>query len=192
MITLDPESHVYRNEEGREIRPSATGLLKFAGHIDDTHYTEYGRDRGRLVHLVARLHNEGDLDESTVDPVLVPYYRAYLKWLIDQRVTVIRSEFIAYNPTLGIVCTPDLEAVIDSHQTKTLVELKSGKMMPWTALQLAFQRLAVNEYRNRIGLELRANGTYKMQWYGDRSDEGVILEDLRKYREWEKEELCRP
>lgn len=188
IIRLDETTHTYYDEEGREVRPSATGLLKFAGHVDDTYYDAYGAHRGSMVHLACQLFNEGDLDEDGLDPVIVPYWKAYVRFLYDTGFKVSRGEFIAYNESLGIVCKPDIEGYWPGTKTKCLIDLKSGKLMPWTALQLAFQRLAIGEPRLRYGLELQKSGKYKLYSFVDRSDETVILGDLARYRQWEKGE----
>jgi len=188
IITLDETDHTYRDQDGNIINPSATGLLKWAGHIDATFYDAYSANRGRIVHLSCQLFNEGDLDEESLDPVIAPYWKAYVRFLYDTGFKVSRGEFIAYNEALGIVCKPDIEGYWPGTKTKCLIDLKSGKLMPWTGLQLAFQRLAIREPRLRYGLELKKNGKYKLYPFVDRSDETVVLGDLARYRQWEKGE----
>lgn len=188
VVTLNAETHTYTDQDGNVVRPSATELLKWAGHINDTHYDAYGAHRGSMVHLACQLHNEGDLNEDTIDPVIMPYYQAYVRFLFDTGFKVLRGEFIAYNEALGIVCKPDIEGYWPGTKTKCLIDLKSGKLMPWTGLQLAFQRLAIGEPRLRYGLELKKNGKYKLHPFVDRSDETVILHDLSRYRQMEKGE----
>ena len=91
--------------------------------------------------------------------------------------------FIAYNEKLGIVCMPDLEGFFPGHTVLSVGDIKSGAMQPWTKYQTAFQKLAIGEYRTRFGLNLRKDGKYKVEWHNDRSDEAVILDELRKYRQ---------
>ena len=58
-IQFDEAAHVY-TVAGVE-RPSVTQILKDAGLIDTTWYTDEARQRGRAVHLAAQFLDEDDL-----------------------------------------------------------------------------------------------------------------------------------
>ena len=73
MKTYDPATHTYKTDD--VVRPGVTTILKKARLIDTDApwFDEYSRDRGTAVHLACELWDLGTLDESTLDPVLVPY-----------------------------------------------------------------------------------------------------------------------
>lgn len=182
MLTLD-EYHIYR-VNGRIVQDSATGILKKLGYIDTAFYDEYSANRGRLVHLVNKLHVDGELDETTVDPILLPYFQATLRFLADSGFIITRSEFMLYCPEWDYACTVDFEGYF-SHAPRILYfgDWKSGKMQDWTRYQLALECNAQGEYRRRVGVELRKNGTYKTRIYNDHYDLPSILDELKQYRQ---------
>ena len=55
-FTFDPDTHQYW--VGGEKVLSVTQILKTCGLIDDTWYTEKGRQRGQAVHLATQLYDE--------------------------------------------------------------------------------------------------------------------------------------
>lgn len=188
-ISLDEEYHLYRDEDtGRIIPDSTTGLLKKLGFIQPVYgYNEYSRNRGTLAHRVAKLHLDGDLDEDSVDPVLVPYYHAVLSFLADTGFVVTRSEFVLYCKEWDFASTVDFEGYFPAYPSVLyLGDWKTGKMMDWVRWQLALEKIAAGEYRRGIGVELRKNGTYKSRTYGDLTDEVKMRRRLKQY----KEELC--
>jgi hypothetical protein len=186
-ITLDEDTHKY-TVDGRIIDPSVTGLLKAVGLIDGTWFTEFGRLRGQLTHKAIKYFNDGELDEETVDPVLKPFFHGYLSFLADTGFVVVNSELIVYEPTLDYIGTLDLEGFFPRNpKIQYIGDTKTGKMQDWTKYQLALYRKARALPRRRFGLELHANGTYKIVWFTDPYDEAEALGLLKKYR---KEALC--
>ena len=72
VVQFDESAHVYT--VARVQRPSVTQILKDAGLIDTTWYTDEARERGRAVHLATQFLDEDDLDWDTV----LPQYGGYL------------------------------------------------------------------------------------------------------------------
>ena len=60
-LTFVPTKHRYLLD-GRVV-PGVTSILKAAGYVDDTYFTEYARDRGSAAHAATHYYDEGDLDE---------------------------------------------------------------------------------------------------------------------------------
>lgn len=182
-VVLDEINHIY-TVDGLIARPSVTELLKWAGYIDDTWFTEYGRLRGKLTHKVIHYFNTGDLDEDTVDPVLQGYFKAYVRFLADSGFVVINSELCVYSEAVGIPGTLDLEGYFP--RTPKILHIgdnKSNKVYDWTRLQTALYAMSRPGYRRRFGLELHANGTYKVRWFDDPFDIAEARDIVKRYRE---------
>lgn len=182
-ITFYEDTHEYM-VDGRIIDPCVTDLLKASGLIDDTWFTEFGKIRGKLTHKVIKYFNDGELDEDTVDPVLQPYFHGYLSFLADTGFVVVESELIVYEAHLSYIGTLDLEGYFPRNQRLLYIgDTKCNKVYDWTRLQLALYRKARGLPRRRFGLELHANGTYKIVWFTDPYDEAEALGLLKTYRE---------
>jgi hypothetical protein len=73
------EDHSYWN--GGVKYPSVTQIISDMGLYGDTSYfTDYSRDRGLFVHKIIQWHLSGELDESSIDSVLQPYFDAWLRF----------------------------------------------------------------------------------------------------------------
>jgi hypothetical protein len=182
-IKLNEDSHVY-TVDGQIMKPSTTELLKWAGLIDDTWFTEYGCIRGKLTHKVIKFHNDGILDESTVDPVLEPYFHAYLCFLADSRFQVVKSEFAVFSPSLGVPGTVDIGGYFPRSPIFHIGDNKCNKVYDWTRLQLALYSMSKGGYNRRFGLELHANGTYKYVPFDNIArDDAEARGIVKQYRE---------
>jgi hypothetical protein len=182
-LTLD-ENHVY-HVDSRPVPVSVTGLLKYAGLVDETWFNEYGRRRGELTHLAIEYYNGGILDEDTLDPVLRPYFQSYVKFLVDSGFVVVGSEIPVYSHEWNFAGTIDIEGYFKrSPLIYYIGDSKTGKVQPWTAIQTALYRLARGKFRRRFGLELRANGTYKMKFYDNPGD---VVEAISIAHKWRSE-----
>ncbi len=162
-FSFDEESHTYRL--GDKILPGITGILKACGYIDTSYYTEEARDRGSHVHLAIKFLNKGTLDWNTVIDRYIGYVSAYEKFVRDWNVKVRIFETPMYHPELLFGGTPDIVGTMLDN-VPFIGEMKTGQIMPWTALQTIAQEVLVRawdtepvRYR-RIGIPLRADGTY--------------------------------
>lgn len=77
---FDPEIHRYTDKEGNAYEGVTSSLPK-----NDFAMDEYCAQRGTAVHRIVELHENGTLDESSLEPKdgsldLRPYYEAYLKF----------------------------------------------------------------------------------------------------------------
>jgi hypothetical protein len=118
-------------------RVHVTEAIRLAGLMGDTsHFNDYARDRGTAVHLLTQLDDEGDLDESSVDPALAPYLVGWRKF---------KAEF---KPKWSMI-----EASLEHHAYPfcgrldrfgtlapgflSVVDIKSGAKAPWHRVQLS-------------------------------------------------------
>jgi len=185
VIELGPFAHVYRDTDtGRIIPDSTTSLLRKLGFAEDSPYfNEPARRRGSFTHAAIHYHTEQDLDESTIDDAIRPYFMAAVRFLVDTGFVVTRSEFVAYSAEWDFASTVDFEGSFPGSIIPTIGDWKSGKMQDWTRYQLALEEIAMGKRVRRIGVELRRNGRYRVQPYTDKWDRQEVLTRLKAYKE---------
>jgi hypothetical protein len=172
---------------GDEELPSVTTVLKSEGFIDDAFFTEEGRRRGEYVHLACHLHDMNDLDESTLDPAIVPYYEAYVRFLRDTGFRVDESEVPDYQATYMYAGTLDKRGILNNKHT--IIDLKSGAITPSVKVQLGAYWLFKGGYVDCYSLQLRPDGTYRLEQVKDVRQQGqIFLAALAVYR-WKQNNL---
>ena len=170
-----------------------TALLAEAGLIDRTWFSDEGATRGRYVHQACHYYDMGELDEDSLDPVLIPYVDGWKKFTADTQVTILRAEERIVNERLGITGTPD-RVVEWPGVGYAVIDIKSGSLSDWTAIQLAAYKLLLTDavkdddwprVLKRFAVNLPGDGTYKVKEYKDRADEGIFLAALSIHN-WKK------
>jgi hypothetical protein len=164
------ESHTYFL--GDKILPGITGILKSCGYINTDYYTEEARTRGSHVHLAIKFLNKGTLDWDDLlskfekgENKYAGYVLAYEKFTKDWNLKLEFFERPMYHPTLLFAGTPDLVGTCLDN-VPCIVELKTGPVPKWAALQTAAQELLVKSWeakpvhRRRWGVHLKSDGTY--------------------------------
>ena len=174
-LVLEPITHTYTRDGVRV--PGISEIIQSAGMVDDKWFTEYSRDRGSMAHLACQLHDEDDLDESTLDPVIRPYLEAWKKFRAD---TCFNPELIErklYHPVYGYAGTLDRYGLFNDY--KSVIELKSGLISAVTGLQLAAQGMLLEangyEVQKRFALQIKKDGAYKLTPYNDANARVVFL-----------------
>jgi len=142
-VGFTPEGHRY-SLNGVALE-STTGILAAEGFIDTRFYDEWSRDRGSMVHLATHYDDMGELDEDSLDPIIIPYVDGWRKFKRESGFVVETSEVPMASKVYQYAGTPD---VIGHFPSGTL------------------QRAAV---------ELHADGTYKLIPYTDRNDVNIWL-----------------
>lgn len=156
-ITLNRETHSYSNN-----LPSVTGILKSVGLIDAAWFTDEGKERGKAVHLACEYLDQGDLDEESLDPQIVPYLEAYKKfkretgWEFDWIEAPVSDKAHLYSGT------PD--RILTARPRKS-VDIKTGVHQRWHAIQaIAYINCLDDPFSySRFGLYLQANGNYSLR-----------------------------
>ncbi len=158
------ESHTYFL--GDKVLPGITGILKSCGYVDPTYYTEDARNRGSHVHLAIKFLNKQTLDWGSVIDRYIGYVIAYEKFVRDWNLKIRFFEVPLYHPDLLFGGTPDLVGTCLDN-VPCIVEIKTGPVRKWTALQTAAQELLVRAWDDdksiryrRWGVCLNADGTY--------------------------------
>lgn len=177
LIEFDEDLHRY-TFEGLEY-PSVTRILKDLGLIDMSFYTEAGLNRGTAIHTAIEYLLDGDLDWSALDERIVPYVLAFETF---QRTTGFRVTHSS--PTACRLAdtiyryagTFDFAGFLADEKTPYLVDIKTGAIEPWCALQTAaYARCVPTKPIHRAGLQLREDGTYRFHPYSDPNDERIFL-----------------
>jgi len=169
--TFDSVTHTYRIDG--KIVPSNTQILKEAGLVDVTWYNQHGRDRGSAVHLACHLLDEDALNWETLDAELVPYVRAYEKFKKESGFVPDLIEVPMYNYPHRYGTTVDRTGMLNGREI--LLELKSGGVEPWCALQLSLQNECLPKKLPRFALQIKSDGTYRLHEFKDPNDRNVAL-----------------
>lgn len=177
------EGHDYRLKEARLWSPS--GVFVQVGYVDRTYYKPEHLYRGTYVHWCTRLSDQGELDWADVAGEFIGYLEAYEDFKAVWKFKPRLIEVPIYNPDLNYGVTPDREGIILDGDA-AIVELKTGQMPWWTAIQTASQDLAVAAWdgrprarRRRVGVELSKNGKFRAKEYRDPDDFDVWRANLK-------------
>jgi hypothetical protein len=160
-LTFDESTHTYYWNGVPII--SVTQAIKAAGLIDPTWYTDFSRERGRMVHLATQFDDEGDLDEDTLSPIIKPYVLAarrfredtgFIPQMIEARICVLDHGYAGTLDRYGLM----------AGKRKALVDYKTGVVQDWTRMQTAAYSNALPNGASfeRYGVQLKQDGTYKM------------------------------
>jgi hypothetical protein len=146
--------------------PSTTDIIKYFGLSAD--YEEFASDaasqRGRLVHAACHLlaRNEEDSEWEARHPECHPYLDAYRKFRREHSFRLHSAEKEFRCEAHRFISHPDQIGKLDTFGSVDL-ELKSGSMPQWCALQTAGQILAIGTpTMPRFALLLKSDGNYKL------------------------------
>lgn len=180
---FDPKLHRY-TFAGRAV-PSVTQIMR---PLTDAAYRSIAPDVlanaaefGTAVHAATEYWDEGELDESVLEPDWVPYLEAYKLWQRHTRPSVLQIEDrLACAKFAGTI---DRIVRFDADQDETLwvVDLKTTSVLhPHVGVQLAaYVALASKMYPGhkwrRAALQLKGDGSYVFREYKDFSDETCFV-----------------
>ena len=174
MITFDPETHAY-TIDGQPV-PSVTTILQDMGFINCDFFTEYGRERGKLVHRIIHWHITGELDEATIDPELQGYLDAWGAFTADTGFVSLETEKPLGSALHRFCGTPDHIGKLNGHDV--VLDAKTGVIAPWAGIQLAGYEILKGRPLKRFALQLKEDGKYSLKEFKDRQDRGVFLSAL--------------
>lgn len=177
-VNFNETTHVYTVDG--EVYPSVTQILMAEGFIDSTWFTEWSRERGKLVHLCAHLDDTGELDEDTVDPALAPYLEAYRRFKRETEFIASGSEVQMVNTSYRFAGTLDKVGTFKD-ATCAIIDLETGSHQPVKALQTAAYEILKGSPYKRFALQLKANGHYKLHPFTNRQDRQIFLSALTIY-----------
>jgi hypothetical protein len=167
--------------------PSVTQILQDTGFIDTRWYDEWSREKGKHGHRATALYDIGELDESSLDPILLPYLSAWKRFRYDAGFIPSEVEQPQINTVLGFAGTPDRVGTC-RHIECWIIDLKLGKPEPWAAIQTSAYRLLIGSPYKRAALHLMGNGNYKLYPHNDRQDMAIFQSALACYQ-WKRNNL---
>jgi hypothetical protein len=171
-ILLDVDSHQY-TRDGIPYR-SVTQVIADAGWCDFSFVEEelrvHSMKRGKSVHWMTCLEDQGGLDYRRVPAALRGYRRAWNAW---KRASGFMAELIEWRfiSAYGYGGTLDRYGMLPATEmcpvaTHAVIDLKTGVVPDWARFQLAAYavgwqpKLALARRIRRIGVSVLANGKY--------------------------------
>ncbi len=118
---------------------------------------------GTMVHAACELHDQGRLDESSIDEDCLPYVEAYRAWRHASGAVILLNEQQVYHGMHRYAGTLDRVVSIDDEEW--VIDLKtSASIHRGTGPQTAAYEQALNFGRplRRGALQLRPDGSYRL------------------------------
>lgn len=171
MIEFDAVNHTYILD-GQPV-PSVTQILTDMGLIDATWFTDYSRERGKLVHRIIQWHLSGELDETTVDDTLRGYLDAWKRFEVYAGFTPTAIEKPLASSVYHFAGTPDYIGTLNG--VEVIIDAKTGTIFPAMALQLSGYEILAEKCLKRFALQLTETGKYKLTPFVKRTDRGTFL-----------------
>jgi hypothetical protein len=179
MLTFDEAAHLYR-WNGNPV-PNVTRIIKplIDYSFVDPEKLERARQQGKAIHKMVELEIRGE--PYTLPAWLEPYRAAWWKFVGETGFECWFSERRTFHHGMHYATTPDLESAIVEIKRSFAAGLAVG-------VQTAAQKAAVESdkhmprFRERFGLQLRDDGTYRLQHHTDKDDFNVFLSCLTLHR----------
>ena len=164
MLKFEEGKHEYSLPTG-EILKSVTQYIDEAGlGADKSRFTDFHRDRGRAVHMVCEFDDLGCLEESSIDPRIIPYVEAYRKFKAEQQFAWEGVEDRRWHMVYRYAGTIDRWGlmVLGGKEKPTVLDLKSGVPERSWGLQLSAYAHLLDEtvQWERVVLRLTKEGKY--------------------------------
>jgi hypothetical protein len=172
-FTFDASSHTFLTDNGRRL--SVTQILNKVGVCDFSFVDQETRlmsmARGNSVHWLCQLEDENALNYRTVPRWLRGFRRGWNLWKKRSavQITGIESQFVSRFGFAGIIDRTGTfpPSVFLGAGTSAVIDIKSGSVPDWVALQLAAYAVWAAgdnpkkaEYVRRIAVRLSEDGSY--------------------------------
>ena len=156
--------------------PSVTRVISTAGLYGPAaaYFNEESRNRGSLVHEKIESYLSGELDEETLDPVIVPYLDAWKKFQAEAHYVSDSCEERLASDVYHFAGTIDHIGHLNGHFS--IIDVKTGVPVPATGIQLAgYEILLSVRGARRFALHLQDDGKYRLIEYKDRNDRPLFI-----------------
>lgn len=186
-LEFKSEKHEYYFE-GRKV-PCVSDILEDAGYVNKRFFKPSDADRGKKIHMITQYYDEGDLDESSVDPAFTGYLEGYKQFRHDyrDRIKIVGIEELLYNLQYDYAGTADRLIYIDKESG--VIDIKSGVSQAWHILQLTGYSLCLSPMPKKLyGLYLKKDGTYKFPELKDATAKNAWLAAVVSYH-WKKKNI---
>jgi hypothetical protein len=173
IFRADLEKHEYHL--GDDQLDSITDCLKGAGVVEVAFATDHDLWVGTATHRAIELYNKGTLDLDTLDPDLRNRIDAWREFLALTGFKVKESEKSVYSPILRVAGTLDVLGDFPDG-AEGIVEVKSGNVAKWCALQTAGQDILLGgKHRRRFGLKVPRYGKAVVTPHRNPDDYAVFM-----------------
>lgn len=147
-LTFDEVSHTY-HYDGVQI-PNVTSVIAPLSDYSrvPAHIMAHAQQRGTAVHKACELYLLNDLDETSLDETVAPYFYQFVKFMRESGFSCEHSELRVFHSRLRYAGTLDLAG--DLNRCHSLIDLKTPIVMnPATGPQTAAYEDA---YRDMLGI----------------------------------------
>lgn len=177
LITLDEETHIYRNEKG-VIIPSVTQIIGAAFPYEDKSGNgEYYRNRGRAVHLAIHYIEKGTLDPASVSRDILPFISSYFKFKKQFKLKTLSTEERVFHSKYNYCGT------LDRRTKGAIWDYKTGIPRYVDGIQLTAYAMAKGlPYCKKYGVYLRKNSYEIIEHKSDKSYFATFLSCLQIYQ----------
>jgi len=188
---FEPEGHKYFVGD-REI-PGTTQILSDLGIVDlpmvRAEVLEQKSRLGTSVHEVCSRWDQGMLDITSLNPLLLPYLESWITFASDFGIEHSMIEYCSYSTKWQFGGTSDRISKITKGKFKNktvIIDIKTGTYLEGVALQTAAYSLIWNELGTqkatvRMAVQLR-EGKYKVYPYLNKNDERIFLACLQVWK----------
>lgn len=180
---FDRETHTYTL--GNRVLPSVTEIIKAAGLVDLTWFTEAGRQTGEDVAYLTELYDHARHDKivKILDerPELEGYFDAWTAFRVDSGF-VVQADGIerpVWDAAAGYAGC--LDRVGRLNWRPAIVDGKRYAHVPWHGVQLAAYASTFDTPHLRVGVHLKADGKYKLHRFDDDADYDVWKAIVRQF-----------
>jgi hypothetical protein len=177
-LIFNQETHQYF-KGGVEL-PSVTRILSDMGFVNKTGYTPETAKRGSYVHKATELDDHGELDEASIDDIILPYLTAWRAFKRESGVIIREIEKPVCNDIYRYAGT--LDRICELNGKEAIIDIKSGNIDKWVGLQLAAYAMAENKPNiQRYAVQLQADGKYKCCNFTDTNDRNIFIAAVACY-----------
>jgi hypothetical protein len=174
-LRFDPDEHRYWLDG--HVVPSVTQVLSLV--TDYQWATAEHRERGTAVHWMLELADQDDLDESALDPRLIPYLDAWREFRAQTGFTVQAIETRLASRAYRYAGTEDRFGLFQG-EFMSLDIKSSAQLIPATALQTAGYQVARQEWIGgplcrRGAVQVKPDGTFAWKEYTDPNDRHTFI-----------------
>lgn len=176
-MSTTPQPYIELSDEHEyfvdgELKPSVTQILKHAGLVDTTWFTEFGRWRGSAVHKATMYFDQGDIDRRTLDPIVKPFVSDWADFRKKTGFTPTMIEEKRYDHIYDYCGTFDRVGYFAGEKPEdanVLIDLKtypSGTIPFWVRYQLSGYGRLLDPKRiwRRIACVLTGNGANVIEY----------------------------
>lgn len=187
-IEFEPEGHIYRldGEQVLSVTQVTDELLDFSRIPREV--LERARVLGGDVHKAISLDICGELDDDSLDSIVRMRVNAWRAFVAQTSFEAEVSELIVGSAKHRYAGTLDIVGLLTRKRVQ--IDVKSGEVPNTVGLQTAAYEQAYHETVGdkcaaRYALQLRADGSFRLQPCSDPSDFNVFLSQLN-VRRWKQ------